>query len=92
MLKKLLPCCCALLLATTASAGDKIDPASYICAELVAATVSGEPPLFEGLQLDGYAAARAGAPVADPALLQPLLLEAVSFTPLRAPEPDSDRG
>ncbi|MDE7242345.1 HdeA/HdeB family chaperone, partial [Desulfovibrio sp.] len=25
--------------------------------------------------LDGYAAARAGAPVADPALLQPLLLE-----------------
>ena len=75
MLKKLLLCCCALLLATTASAEEKIDPASYICAELVAATVSGEPPLFEGLQLDGYAAAKTGAPVADPALLAPLLLE-----------------
>ena len=76
MLKKLLLCCCALLLAVTAaSAEEKIDPATYICAELVAATVSGEPPLFEGLQLDGYAAARTGAPVADPALLQPLLLE-----------------
>ena len=75
MLKKLLLCCCALLVATTVSAEEKIDPASYICAELVAATVSGEPPLFEGLQLDGYAAAKAGAPVADPALLQPLLLE-----------------
>ena len=75
MLKKLLLCCCALLLATAVSAEEKIDPASYICAELVAATVSGEPPLFEGLQLDGYAAAKAGAPVADPALLQPLLLE-----------------
>ena len=76
MLKKLLFCGCALLLAASAaSAEEKIDPASYICAELVAATVSGEPPLFEGLQLDGYAAAKAGAPVADPALLQPLLLE-----------------
>lgn len=76
MLKPLFYCCCALLLAATAvSAEEKIDPESYICAELVAATVSGEPPLFEGLQLDGYAAARAGAPVADPALLQPLLLE-----------------
>ena len=76
MLKKPLLCCCALLLAASAvSAEEKIDPASYICADLVAATVSGEPPLFEGLQLDGYAAARAGAPVADPALLQPLLLE-----------------
>lgn len=76
MLKKLLLCCCALLLtAPSVSAEEKIDPATYICAELVAATVSGEPPLFEGLQLDGYAAAKAGASVADPALLQPLLLE-----------------
>ena len=76
MLKKLLLCCCALALTgTAASAEDKIDPATYICAELIAATTSGEPPLFEGLQLDGYAAAKAGAPVADPALLQPLLLE-----------------
>ena len=76
MLKKLLLSCCALLLAVnTVSAEDKIDPATYICAELMAATTSGEPPLFEGLQLDGYAAAKAGAPVADPALLQPLLLE-----------------
>ncbi len=76
MLKSLLLCCCALLVAGNAVAADeKIDPAGYICAELVAATVSGEPPLFEGLQLDGYAAARAGAPVADPALMAPLIQE-----------------
>ncbi|MBD5416697.1 MAG: hypothetical protein HDR50_03335 [Desulfovibrio sp.] len=75
-MKKLLLSCCALLLAAnTVPAEDKIDPATYICAELIAATTSGEPPLFEGLQIDGYAAAKAGAPVADPALLQPLLLE-----------------
>ena len=76
MLKTLFACCCALLLAVSAvNAEEKIDPATYICAELVAATTSGEPPLFEGLQLDGYAAGKAGAPVADPALLSPLLLE-----------------
>ena len=75
MRKSLLLCCCALRLATTASAEDKIDPASNICAELVAASTSGEPPLFDGLQLDGYAAARANAPVADPSVLAPLLLE-----------------
>lgn len=76
MLKTLLLCCCALLVAGNAVAADeKIDPANYICAELVAATVSGEPPLFEALQLDGYAAARAGAPVADPALMAPLIQE-----------------
>ena len=76
MRKCLLVCCCALLVAAnTVSAEEKIDPANYICAELVAATVSGEPPLFEGLQLDGYAAGKAGAPVADPELMAPLLLE-----------------
>lgn len=76
MLKPLLLCCCALLIAGTAGAADdKIDPTNYICAELVVAPVSGEPPLFEGLQLDGYAAAKAGAPVADPALMSPLLLD-----------------
>lgn len=76
MLKALSLCCCALLVAGNALAADeKIDPDNYICAEFVASTVSGEPPLFEGLQLDGYAAARAGTPVADPALLSPLIQE-----------------
>lgn len=76
MLKKLSLFCCALLFSVGAvAAEEKIDPAQFICAELVAAAVSGEPPIFEGLQLDGYAAARTGATVADPALLPPLLLE-----------------
>ena len=76
MLKTLLFCLCALVMAASAmAANDKIDPTSYICAELVAATTSGEPPLFEGLQLDGYAAGKAGAPVADADILQPVMLE-----------------
>ena len=76
MLKTLLCCLCALAIAGPAlAANDKIDPTTYICAELVAATTSGEPPLFEGLQLDGYAAARAGAPVADAEVMSPVLLE-----------------
>lgn len=76
MRKTLLLSCCALVLAATcASAEEKIDPAGYICAELVASAVTGEPPLFEGLQLDGYAAGKAGQPVADAEVLAPLLLE-----------------
>lgn len=65
----------ALALALPARAGDKIDPATYICAELLASAVSGEPPLFEGLQLDGYAAAKNGTDVADPAIMADVLLE-----------------
>lgn len=57
------------------AASDKIDPATYICAELVAASVSGEPPIFEGLQLDGYASAKAGQTGADASTLQDMLIE-----------------
>lgn len=76
MLKTLSLSLCALLLtANAAYAEEKIDPAQFICAELTAATLSGEPPLFEALQLDGYAAAKSGTVVADPELMAPLLLE-----------------
>lgn len=66
----------ALLLGAgaTFAEDEKIDPPTYICAELVASSVDGKPPIYEGLQLDGFAAAQAGAPVADPDNLMQLLL------------------
>lgn len=54
-------------------ADEKIDPGTYICAELVASSVNGVPPIFEALQLDGFAAARAGKTVAHPEGLEELL-------------------
>ncbi|WP_298035129.1 hypothetical protein [uncultured Desulfovibrio sp.] len=74
-MKKLLLFCCVMLNLPVAAqaAEEKIDPAAYICAELVAIGVSGQPPLFEGLQIDGYAAAAQGATVADPPIMAPLL-------------------
>lgn len=57
------------------AADDKIDPETYICAELVAANLDGQPPLFEGLQLDGYYSAKKGKPFADAAILAPMLIE-----------------
>lgn len=56
------------------AADEKIDPKTYICAEIIASVVDGRPPIYEGLQLDGYAAGQAGSPVADPANLEQLLL------------------
>ena len=61
--------------ATAFCADEKIDPNTYICAELIASAVDGAPPIYEGLQLDGFAAGKAGSPIADPELLQPLLLD-----------------
>ena len=59
-----------------ATAADKIDPASYICAEFSALnSTSGEPPLFEGLQMDGFAAAKDGIDAADPNVLAGILVE-----------------
>lgn len=56
------------------AADEKIDPSNFICAELVAiSSTSGQPPLFEGLQIDGYAAAAQGKAVADPDIMAPLL-------------------
>lgn len=75
MPKKLFSLLLLCSLATPAlGADDKIDPETYICAELVAASVDGAPPIYEGLQLDGYIAAQKGQPVADPEALAPLLL------------------
>lgn len=64
------------LAAHPALAADKIDPATYICAEYIALTTTADqPPLFEGLQLDGYVAAKNGAATADPNILGTLLVE-----------------
>ena len=69
---------CGLLLALPAMAladNEKIDPATYICAELVAQPISdkGAPPVFTALQIDGYAAAKDGKLVADSESLAPML-------------------
>ena len=71
-------CCLTLLLALPCApqaANDKIDPATYICAELVTQPISGdgEPPVFTALQIDGYASAKAGNVVADPDSLASIL-------------------
>jgi hypothetical protein len=74
MKKLLIFCCIVLNLSTTVSAGEKIDPTGFICAELVALpTTTGEPSLFEALQIDGYVGAALGNPVADPQIMAPLL-------------------
>lgn len=79
MLKHFCLCCCLLLgfSATAQAANDKIDPATYICAELITQPIAdaGEPPIFTALQIDGYACAKAGHPVADAATLASLLQE-----------------
>lgn len=74
-MKKIFACALALLLGAnvTFAADEKIDPETYICAEFVASVVDGKPPIYEGLQLDGYAAGKAGAPIADPGNLENLL-------------------
>lgn len=55
-------------------ADEKIDPAAYICAELVASNLDGQPPIYEGLQVDGYSAASDGRVAADSITLFPMLL------------------
>lgn len=65
-----------LLLTGFAHAADeKIDPATYICAELIAANIDGQPPIYEGLQLDGYYSGQKGYTEADAAILAPMLVE-----------------
>jgi len=76
-MKKMLILCCLMLglpVAVQAS-NDKIDPSTYICAELVTQpmTEGGQPPIFEGLQIDGYVSAKMGNPIADPETLAPML-------------------
>lgn len=59
------------------AADEKIDPPSYICAELVASSIDGQPPVYEGLQLDGYAAAKSGVTVADAETLPDMLIAVI---------------
>ncbi|MBO4368878.1 MAG: hypothetical protein J5803_02080 [Desulfovibrio sp.] len=70
---------CLLLLAIgriTFAASDKIDPEQYICAEyLTTISIEHAPPLFEGLQIDGYASAKANVAIADSRILPSLMLE-----------------
>ena len=74
MIKFLLFCCAGLAFSTMTWAGEKIDPAAFICAELIASpTTTGEPPLFEALQIDGYVSAAHDNIVADPRIMAPLL-------------------
>lgn len=75
MKKFLMLCCCMQLLAGAAmAANEKIDPKGFICAEMVAISVSsGQPPLFEALQIDGYASGVDGTVNADPDIMLPLL-------------------
>lgn len=63
------------LAAPALAADEKIDPSTFICAELVATATDAEPPIFEGLQIDGYASGIAGKPAADASTLRPMLLE-----------------
>lgn len=62
------------LFGTALAADEKIDPQTYICAELVASNVDGVPPIYEGLQLDGYMSGKNGQPVADARTLAPMLI------------------
>ena len=82
-MKKVLALCCLLLglpLAAQA-ANEKISPDSFICAELVTTpmTDGGQPPIFEGLQIDGYVSAGMGNTLAQPEALAPLLTEVYAY-------------
>ena len=79
MKKMLILCCLMLGLPVAVQAGnDKIDPSAYVCAELVTQPIAegGQPPIFEGLQIDGYVSAKMGNPIADPETLAPMLGQA----------------
>lgn len=58
----------------TADQAVKIDPDTYICAELLASSVNGEPPITQSIQLDGYAAGKARRVAADATTLEATLL------------------
>ncbi len=57
---------------------EKIDPATYLCAEFISseAALGGQPPLFEGLQIDGYASAALDMDVASSDTISILLGQA----------------
>ena len=73
--------------ASALAANAKIDPANYICAELVALTSTAqEAPLFELLQIDGYAAAAAGQDMAVPQAVAPILAQVMGICQARPTE------
>ncbi len=69
MLRYLLLCALAFMCmpALAQAENEKIDPATYLCAEYQTneAVLRGEPPLFEGLQIDGYVSAQVGMDIAS---------------------------
>lgn len=87
MLKKILFAALALCCVPgfAQAANEKIDPETYLCAELVSneALLRGEPPIFEALQLDGYASAAVNMDVASPDAVQIILTEAVNWCQTR---------
>ena len=84
-MQKLIICCClcailAGLPLTASAANAKIDPETYICAELVAlASTESNGPLFEALQLDGYTAAALEQDLAVPEALAPIAMQVVAI-------------
>lgn len=64
----------ALPLSAEAWGAQKSVGPDYICAELVANAVSGQPPILEGLQMDGFAAAMSNENVADPLIIGPIAM------------------
>lgn len=73
-MKKLLPLIILAIAFPAFAADEKIDPPTYICAELIASSTTGQPPLYEALQLDGYNVALSGNTAADPNNLAEMLM------------------
>lgn len=63
------------------AANDKIDPATYLCAELVSNELAlrGELPIFEGLQIDGYVGAKIDNDMAAVDTVNMILQQAVMW-------------
>lgn len=63
------------------AANDKIDPATYLCAELVSneLVLQNQPPLFEGLQMDGYVSASISKETASPDTVFGILSQVVGW-------------
>lgn len=57
---------------------DLIQPDGYLCAELISepGIMKGEPPLFQGLQVDGWVSAEIGQDIASPDTVQVVLTQA----------------
>lgn len=71
------------------AANEKIDPATYLCAEYQTneAVMQGQPPLFEGLQIDGYVSADVNMDIASPDTVHVLLGQVFLWCEKRPDEP-----